>query len=94
MVVSVDSALRQIDREILASAEPLPPEVQDNDELMDLRQAINDLPRRMRLCICLHYLLDLSVGEVASTLSVSSGTVKSNLHDGRRRLRQLMEVET
>ena len=76
--------------EILATIAP----VADADltvELLDLRQAISQLPPKMRLTICLHYLSDLPVEEVAIALEVSPGTVKSNLHDARLRLRQALE---
>lgn len=59
-------------------------------ELIDLRRAVRALPDRMRASLCLHYLAGLSVQEVASALDVSDGTVKSNLHDARRRLRELL----
>lgn len=59
-------------------------------ELLDLRRAVRALPDRMRASLCLHYLAGLSVHEVASALDVSDGTVKSNLHDARRRLRDLL----
>ncbi|MDQ3392028.1 MAG: sigma-70 family RNA polymerase sigma factor [Actinomycetota bacterium] len=68
--------------------------VEDDDlsaELLDLRRAVAALPEQMRLSVCLHYLADLSVDEVASTLAVSPGTVKSNLHDARTRLRSRLE---
>jgi RNA polymerase sigma-70 factor (ECF subfamily) len=78
--------------EILATIRP----VADDDltaELLDLRRAVAGLPARMRAAVCLHYLADLTVEQVAATLEVSSGTVKSNLHDARLRLReQLGEV--
>lgn len=61
-------------------------------ELLDLRRAIAALPGRMRAAVCLHYLADLPVDQVAAALEVSAGTVKSNLHDARTRLRSLMEV--
>ena len=78
--------------EILATIKP----VADDDltaELLDLRRAVAGLPDRMRAAVCLHYLADLTVEQVAATLEVSPGTVKSNLHDARLRLReQLGEV--
>jgi RNA polymerase sigma-70 factor, ECF subfamily len=78
--------------EILATIQP----VADDDltaELLDLRRAVDGLPDRMRAVVCLHYLADLTVDQVATTLGVSPGTVKSNLHDARLRLReQLGEV--
>ncbi len=74
-------------RDILAIVRP----VADADltpELIDLRRAVAALPSRMRAAVCLHYLADLSIDDVAATLGVSPGTVKSNLHDARIRLRQ------
>jgi RNA polymerase sigma-70 factor (ECF subfamily) len=77
--------------EILATIRP----VADTDlatDLLDLRRAVAALPDRMRAAVCLHYLADLPVAEVAAALDVSAGTVKSNLHDARTRLRQYLEV--
>ncbi|MEL6890282.1 MAG: SigE family RNA polymerase sigma factor [Actinomycetota bacterium] len=54
----------------------------------DLRRQLAELPRQQRLCIVLRYVDDLSVAEIASTLGVADGTVKSNLHDARARLRR------
>jgi RNA polymerase sigma-70 factor (ECF subfamily) len=62
------------------------------DDLIDLRRAVAALPDRMRAAVCLHYLADLPVAEVATALDVSEGTVKSNLHDARTRLREYLEV--
>jgi RNA polymerase sigma-70 factor (ECF subfamily) len=59
---------------------------------VDLAAALADLPRGQRLAVVLHYLLDLSVADVAETMHVSSGTVKSQLHDARRALRRKLEV--
>lgn len=61
------------------------------DAHLDLRRAVAELPERMRAAICLHYVADLSVAEVAVALGVSPGTVKSNLHDARQQLRRRME---
>lgn len=61
-------------------------------DLLDLRRSVAALPDRMRAAVCLHYLADLPVAEVAAALEVSAGTVKSNLHDARVRLRSVMEV--
>jgi RNA polymerase sigma-70 factor (ECF subfamily) len=59
-------------------------------DLIDLRAAMRQLPDSMRVTIGLHYLGGFSVAEIASDLDVAVGTVKSNLHDGRKRLRQLL----
>lgn len=76
--------------EIVAAIRPIPPE-DLTDALLDLRRAIDGLPEKMRLAVCLHHVAGCPLGEVAATLEVSVGTVKSNLHDARLRLRAEME---
>jgi RNA polymerase sigma-70 factor (ECF subfamily) len=44
------------------------------------------LPRGQRDALALHYLVDLPIDEVADTLRVSVGTVKSRLSRGRQAL--------
>jgi RNA polymerase sigma-70 factor (ECF subfamily) len=73
-------------REILATIRPVLP-ADLTDELLDLRRSIDRLPDRQRITVCLYHLAGLNVDEVASALEVTSGTVKSNLHDARRTLR-------
>lgn len=75
--------------EILAGIE-LPLDDDLTAELLDLRAAMRQLPDAMRLTLALHYLGGFTVAEIASDLGVAAGTVKSNLHDGRTRLRQLL----
>jgi RNA polymerase sigma-70 factor (ECF subfamily) len=58
---------------------------------LDLAAAVRALPEKQRLVICLHHLADLSIAEVADTLGVAPGTVKSNLHDARLALRAQLE---
>lgn len=57
---------------------------------LDIRDAIRRLPEQQRIATALYYLADLSVAQVAATLNVSEGTVKSNLHDARASLRALI----
>jgi RNA polymerase sigma-70 factor, ECF subfamily len=76
--------------EIIAAIRPVPAE-DLTESLIDLRRAIDDLPEKMRLAVCLHHIAGCSIEQVAATLEVSEGTVKSNLHDARLRLRAEME---
>jgi RNA polymerase sigma-70 factor (ECF subfamily) len=64
----------------------------DDGPNLDLREAIASLAPQQSLAVSLHYLAGLAVLEVAEVLSVSEGTVKSQLHDARRRLRERLEV--
>lgn len=53
---------------------------------VDLADAIATLPEKQRLAVCCYYLLDLPIDEVAAMLDATPGTIKSNLHDARKRL--------
>lgn len=77
-------------QEILGAVRPVPPD-DLIAELVDLQAAVAALPERMRLAVCLHHLSGLPVAEVAALLAVSPGTVKSNLHDARSKLRAALE---
>jgi RNA polymerase sigma-70 factor (ECF subfamily) len=64
-----------------------PPEVPAvSVEALALAEALRTLPVRQRQVIVLHHLVDLPVEEVARTLGVRDGTVKSLLARGRRAL--------
>jgi RNA polymerase sigma-70 factor, ECF subfamily len=56
--------------------------------------ALATLPRRHRQVVVLHYLLDLSVQEVARQLAVPVGTVKSRLARARTTLAAQLDTET
>ena len=58
-----------------------------------LLDALAGLARGQRSAVVLHYLLDQSVDEVARTLGVHPGTVKTSLHRARAALRQALEPE-
>lgn len=59
-------------------------------EHLALMSALRGLPVGQRHAIALHYLVDLPVDEVASTLGVSVGTVKSRLSRGRTALAAIL----
>ena len=58
-----------------------------------LDRAFDGLPADQRITLALHYALDLSVPQVAATLSVPEGTVKSRIHAGVERLREVLAAE-
>jgi RNA polymerase sigma-70 factor (sigma-E family) len=63
--------------------------------LLSDHQAVLDevraLPRRQRECIVLRYYLDLSEAEIAATLGISTGSVKSHSHRGMAALAARLE---
>ena len=58
------------------------------EEKEQLHKSISSLPERVRRTIELHYFCDLSVSEIAAKLGIPEGTVKWQLHDGRKKLRK------
>lgn len=52
------------------------------DERERWLQAIRSLPARQRECVVLRYYLDLSEAEMAKTLRISTGSIKTHLSRG------------
>jgi RNA polymerase sigma-70 factor (sigma-E family) len=67
----------------LVPSAPVPPPSEDTVLVV---AALKKLPDRQRHAIAMHYLLDVSVAEIAAELGVSEGTVKSWLSRGRENL--------
>jgi RNA polymerase sigma-70 factor (ECF subfamily) len=82
--------LRRRTRAILRAGPP-PHAPQVSVEALDLLEALRTLPIRQRQVLVLHHLVGMPVEEVARTLSIPSGTVKSALARGRRALAVLLD---
>lgn len=54
---------------------------------------VRKLADRQGQVVALFYAADLSVAEIAETLEMAEGTVKSHLHAARKRLTELLELE-
>ena len=69
-------------------------EVGVEDDYREVYAAVLSLPAKYRSVIHLYYFEGLSVAEMAETLNVPEGTVKSQLSRGRALLREMLqEVE-
>jgi RNA polymerase sigma factor (sigma-70 family) len=62
----------------------------EDDELF--WAAVRCLPRRQAQVVALYYLYDLAVADVAVTLEMSEGSVKTHLSRARAALAQLLGV--
>jgi RNA polymerase sigma-70 factor (sigma-E family) len=58
---------------------------------VDVRAALLRLPVRRRACVVLRHAFDLSEAEVAATLGISVGTVKSQTSKGMAQLATLLD---
>lgn len=52
--------------------------------------AVNALPAKQKIVIVLYYYDELSVEEIASTVGISTGTVKSRLFTARKKLKDYL----
>ena len=68
-----------------------PPIGEESIEREYLHDALAALPARRRAAVVLRYFADLSEAEIASSLGVRPGTVKSMLHRGLAELKGMLE---
>ena len=70
------------------------------DDLVDAAErarivaGLRKLPSRQAAVIVLRYYLDLSEREIAETLDIAPGSVKSHAHRGLRKLRAQLEASS
>ncbi len=69
-----------------------PEEIVDKQETVRLiAEIIESLPEDQKLCIIMYYWNELSVSEIANSLEVSEGTVKSRLNYARIKIKAKVE---
>lgn len=61
------------------------------EQLRALQNALAELPEQMRHCVRLRLQDDLKYKEIAKIMRISIETVKSHLHQAKKRLRSLLE---
>jgi RNA polymerase sigma-70 factor, ECF subfamily len=86
--------LRQQTRERDAAVRHEDDSIKLADEHAEVWQAVRTLPPLQAQVIALHYYEDYSVAQVAAALGRAPGTIKAQLHHGRRKLARLLGAET
>jgi RNA polymerase sigma-70 factor, ECF subfamily len=79
------SAARRVHQRL--TLERQPDRTPDPGDGVAVRQALQSLPLRQRTAIVLRYYTDLSIRDIAATLSCPEGTVKTLIHDAIEALR-------
>lgn len=90
LINSAVSLRRRLSAELRAITRvgPLEPVASDlSPETADVWKEVRRLPRRQQQAIALHYVGQLSMAEIADAMGLSTGTVKSHLHQARETLR-------
>jgi len=60
------------------------------EQLVRLREAMDQLPRQQRLALTLRTMEHMSYPDVASVMQLSASAVRAHVHLGRRRLAELI----
>lgn len=80
-----DFELEDIDGEI-------PDELLENKDVIEcVRSVVESLPEEQRMCVILRYYDEMSLQEIADTLEISLGTVKSRLSRASKKMRDEIE---
>lgn len=61
------------------------------EEKQLVKQAVDQLPERLRVIVLLFYMEELSVTQIALVLKIPQGTVKSRLYQARKSLEKELE---
>jgi len=67
--------------------------IETSSEKESLHESLDNLPEKVQQVISLYYFSGLSVSEIALKLDVPEGTVKWQLHSGRKKLRKDMGAQ-
>ncbi len=74
--------------QIADEAETAYEELVRRDKIELVRKLVYELPDKMKVVILMRYMEELSVDEIAASLNIPSGTVKSRIHQAKERLRE------
>lgn len=74
-----------------ATAESLEEQLLHREQKRLVREAVDELPQRLRTIVLLFYMEDQSIEQIAQITGIPAGTVKSRLHHARKALRQKLK---
>jgi RNA polymerase sigma-70 factor (sigma-E family) len=84
------SVARRHEAGLVASRHPDPDAATGFEQRSELIEAFRALPRRQREVLALRYYVDLSVADVAATLNISEGAVRSTASRGLDALARIL----
>ena len=68
-------------------------EVLKKEQLRQLRQAVKELDYKYRMTVCLYYMEEMPIADIAKILRLPKGTVKSRLYKAREILKKQLSAE-
>jgi RNA polymerase sigma-70 factor (sigma-E family) len=90
-VAVLNGARKQLRRRRVARRSAVAPSEPGELEFNHVLDAVRRLPHRQRAVVVLRYELQLSEADIATTLGIPAGTVKSTRHRALARLREEVE---
>lgn len=81
------------DREILLQGNSSLPEEEmlEQEEIAWVHRAVANLPEGLKLVVLLYYMEELSIIQIATTMKIPQGTVKSRLHRAKKMIKKELE---
>jgi len=76
------------DESYSGEAASLEDDVIANEEILMVRDLVNDLPDKLKIPIVMYYTIEMSISDISETLGLPLGTVKSHLSRGRGIIRK------
>lgn len=92
-IVQVESLSDNEDEVEMKSGRSMEEEVLKREQREEIRKAVGNLVEKYRLPVCLYYMEELSVADIAKVLRLPQGTVKSRLYQARKILKSQLSLE-
>ena len=69
---------------VVTSDENIEDDIISQEDTRIIQELVQDLPEKIRIPITLYYTMEMSLADIAETLKLPVGTVKSRLHKARK----------
>lgn len=73
------------------NANPVEKQLTTQETKQEIAEVYKQLPDKIRTVIVLRYINELSIAEIAKTINIPEGTVKSRIHKGLKLLNKMVE---
>jgi RNA polymerase sigma-70 factor (ECF subfamily) len=86
--------LKEIRNFVLSKSDnrnPVEQQLTTEETKQEMAEVYKQLPDKIRTVIVLRYINELSIAEIAKTINIPEGTVKSRIHKGLKLLNKLVE---
>lgn len=91
-IAPTEVLIEERDVEVACDTEASPEEIYiTHEEARIVQLAVDKLPEKLKVCVLLFYMEELSIPQIAKVLKVPEGTVKSRLYQARKQLEKELE---